>query len=63
MSLGTSVLQNIQNQNRKYIQAGITICTLAVLFSGIGFSNLINSLYPIFGYLGLIQILRLIVSG
>ncbi len=63
ISLGTSFLQNIQKQNRKYTQAAITICTLAVLFSGIGFSNLINSLYPIFGYLGLIQILRLIVSG
>ena len=32
------------------------MCITSVFFSKIGFSNLINLLYPIFGMLGLIQI-------
>lgn len=36
------------------------MCLLAPLISQIGFSNLVGRLYPIFGLLGMIQILILL---
>ena len=57
VSLGTSFLENVaknKNSNKKY---AILICISAVVVSKIGFSNLVNLLYPIFGYIGLIQVI------
>ena len=60
ISLGTSFLQNVGKNRKSYTPIALSMCITAVLVSKIGFSNLINSLYPIFGYLGLIQIVALI---
>lgn len=60
ISLGTSFLQNTSKNRKSYTQIALIMCIISVLVSKIGFSNLINSLYPIFGYLGLIQILALV---
>ena len=60
ISLGTSFLQNTSKNEKSYTQIAIIMCITSVLVSKIGFSNLINFLYPIFGYLGFIQILFLI---
>ena len=59
ISLGTSLLENIANSNKRYKQYAILICISAVLVSNIGFSNLVNLLYPVFGYIGLIQIIKI----
>lgn len=59
ISLGTSFLQNISKNRKGYTQIGSIMCITAVLISKIGFSNLVSSLYPIFGYLGLLQIVRI----
>ena len=59
-SLGTSFLQNTAKNKKSYTQIAIIMCITSVLISGIGFSKLVSLLYPIFGYLGLIQIIRLI---
>lgn len=56
ISLGTSFLQNTSKNKKTYTQIAVIMCITSVVVSQIGFSNLINSLYPIFGYLGLIQI-------
>ena len=56
ISLGTSFLQNVSKTEKSYSQIGNIMCITSVIISQIGFSNLVNSLYPIFGYLGLIQI-------
>ena len=53
VSLGNSFLSNF-SKNRTII--AIIICIAGVLSSNLGFSNLINSAYPIFGILGTIQI-------
>lgn len=37
------------------------MCVLAVIFSRIGFSNMINTFFPLFGYFGILQILMVIV--
>ncbi len=60
ISLGTSFLQNTARNEKSYAQIALSMCIISVMISNIGFSNLVNLLYPIFGYLGLIQILRLI---
>ena len=62
ISLGTSLLENIANSNKRYKQYAILICISAVLVSNIGFSNLVNLLYPIFGYIGLIQIIKIAIQ-
>lgn len=59
ISLGTSFLQNITKNEKSYTQIAVIMCITSVLVSKIGFSNLVNLLYPFFGYLGLVQILRL----
>lgn len=63
ISLGTSFLQNITKNKKSYTQIAIIMCITSVLISKVGFSNLVNLLYPIFGYLGLFQILKLTVTG
>lgn len=60
ISLGTSFLQNTTKNKKSYTQIAVIMCITSVLISKIGFSNLVNSLYPIFGYLGLVQILKLV---
>lgn len=62
VSLGNSFLQNTSKNKKSYTQIASIMCITSVLVSKIGFSNLINSLYPIFGYLGLIQILANILK-
>ena len=62
ISLGTSLLENIAHSKKKYKQYATLICISAVLVSNIGFSNLVNLLYPIFGYIGLIQIIKISIS-
>lgn len=59
ISLGTSFLQNITRNKKSYTQIAVIMCITSVLVSKIGFSNLVNLLYPIFGYLGLVQIFKL----
>ena len=57
VSLGSSFLQNTCKTRKNYILLNFIICFIAVCISRIGFSNLVASLYPIFGYLGLLQII------
>ncbi len=59
LSLGMSFLQNIATSRKKYIKTLIFMCISGVIFSQIGFGNLVELLYPIFGYIGLYQIYRI----
>ncbi len=59
ISLGTSFLENVVYDKKKYKQYAIILCVSSVLISYMGFSNLVNLLYPIFGYIGLIQIIMI----
>lgn len=65
ISLGTSFLQNTvksKEYKKSYTQIATIMCITSVLISKIGFSNLVSSLYPVFGYLGLVQILKLAMA-
>lgn len=63
ISLGTSFLQNTTKNKKQYIQIATIICITSIITSKIGFSNLVNYLYPIFGYLGFSQILIMIKTN
>ena len=52
-------LNNISNNKNKYKRNNFIICILAVFVSMFGFSNLVNSIYPVFGLLGLIQLVMI----
>ena len=60
VSEGISVLENMCNNKKSYTQFAVILCITSAFFSKIGFSNLINLLYPIFGVLGSIQILAIL---
>ncbi len=62
ISLGTSFLQNTTKNKKSYTQTAIIMCITSVLVSQFGFSKLVSLLYPIFGYIGLFQILKLITT-
>lgn len=59
ISAGYGFLENHADNPKKYKILNIIICISAVFISNIGFSKLLNLLYPIFGILGLIQIYRI----
>lgn len=59
VSLGNSFLQNICKKQKSYPQIAVIMCITSVLVSKIGFSNLVSILYPIFGYLGILQIYKI----
>ena len=60
LSLGISFLKNVSINKKSYNVIAILICVSAVIFSGIGFSNLVNVMYPILGFLGLLQMIQII---
>ena len=62
ISLGNSFLNNVAKNKKQYIQIAIIISIVSILISKIGFSNLVNILYPIFGYLGFVQILKILIK-
>ena len=56
ISSGYSFLENVSSNKKIYNIYLILICISAIFVSNIGFSKLVNLLYPIFGILGTIQI-------
>ena len=66
ISLGISFVQNTSNTSKNeksYSHIVLIMCITSVLVSKIGFSNLVNLLYPVFGYLGLLQIYKIMVKN
>ena len=56
IAAGYSILENYVKKPKTYKRIAIFLCISALFVSKIGFSNLINTLYPVFGILGIIQI-------
>lgn len=61
ISSGLSFLNNTCKSTKKYNISAIFICVSSIVFSKIGFSNLVNLLYPILGLLGAIQIIQILM--
>lgn len=62
ISLGISLLENVAKNDTEYKRYAILICISAIFISNIGFSNLISLLYPIFGYIGFVQIIKISIK-
>ena len=60
ISIGNSFIQNICEKKKSYQHIALIMCITSVFVSKIGFSNLVQILYPFFGYLGIIQIAKII---
>lgn len=60
ISIGTGFLQNISENGKSYPQLVIFMCISSLIVSNIGFSKLVNIVYPFFGYIGIIQIMLIL---
>lgn len=56
ISVGIGFLQNISKNSKSYPQLVLFMCITSLLMSNIGFSKLLNFIYPVFGYIGILQI-------
>jgi uncharacterized membrane protein YkvI len=62
ISTGISFLNNICQNNKNFPQIAAILCITSLIISPIGFSNLVKILFPVFGFLGLIQIYFIVKS-
>lgn len=60
ISVGIGLLQNISQNKKGYPQFVLFMCITSLIVSNFGFSKLVNLVYPIFGYLGILQIIFII---
>lgn len=56
ISIGMSFLNNVVKNKKNYPQIAAIMCITSLFFYKFKFSKLVSMLYPIFGWLGLIQI-------
>lgn len=57
ISIGISFINNMTQNKKSFPQIAAKMCISSVLISNFGFSNLVKIFFPIFGYLGMLQIL------
>ena len=63
ISDGITFLKNVSESNQNIsITINFIICVTAIPFSLFGFSNLVNIIYPIFGIIGLLQIIFILIK-
>ena len=55
ISIGISFLKNISKDKKSYPQIVSIMCISAVIISNVGFAKLVQMLFPVFGYLGILQ--------
>ena len=60
ISEGYTFIQNVSRNNKNKID--LIVCISAVPFAMLGFSNLVNNIYPLFGIIGLIQIFFILLN-
>jgi uncharacterized membrane protein YkvI len=60
ISAGYGFLEKYKNNKIKYKKTAILMCLCAFLISNIGFTTLLNLLYPICGLLGLLQLILIL---
>ena len=56
VSVGFGFISNISKSKKSYPQIARFLCISSALISPIGFSKLVENLFPLFGFLGIIQI-------
>jgi len=63
ISSGYAFLSNFSKSKEMYKYLNLFICISSIFISNVGFSKLINFLYPTFGIFGLVQIFLIIKSN
>ncbi len=61
VSAGYAILENYNDNPKKYKKTAIMLVLSSIFVSKLGFSNLINILYPVFGVLGIAQIILIML--
>ncbi len=62
LSAGYGILENIKNK-KTYKIITLMLCSTSIPISYIGFGNLVSVLYPIFGLIGIIQIVLIFIKA
>ena len=57
ISVGIGFLQNMSKTKKSYPQFVLFMCITSLIVSNFGFSKLVNLVYPIFGYFGILQMI------
>ena len=60
ISVGIGFLQNVSKDKKSYTQLVVFMCITSLFVTKFGFSKILNFGYPIFGYIGIIQILLIL---
>lgn len=60
ISIGIGLLKNIEVKGMSYPQLVALLCISSLIISDFGFSKLINIAYPLFGYIGIVQIILIL---
>ena len=60
ISIGISFLKNIVKDKKNFPQFVGIMCISGVAISNFGFANLVKMLFPVFGYLGIVEIFYLL---
>lgn len=63
ISIGVGFLQNICKNKKSYPQFVLFMCITGLIISNFGFSKLVNFLYPVFGYIGILQMILILKKG
>lgn len=61
ISAGFGILENSIHNRKRYKTKALLMCATSIIVSTLGFSWLVNTTYPIFGILGLVQILLIVM--
>ena len=60
ISVGTGLLNNINTDKNKITKYAFFMCIISVIISNLGFSNLVKLLFPVIGYIGILQIVLIL---
>ena len=62
ISDGNSFLENVVKDKKYYPYAAALMCITSIIISNFGFANLVEFVFPLFGYFGIVQIINILVS-
>ena len=57
ISVGIGFIQNISTKQKSYPHIVLFMCITSLIVSNIGFSKLVNLIYPLFGCIGILQMI------
>lgn len=60
ISIGAGFLNNVSKTNKQYKTHAFLMCLVSVIVANIGFANLVRVLFPMFGYIGIFQIILIL---